>query len=66
MAVPSTVAKIAERNAISMLTRTAGPSPGYANGWSQLSIVNPCQVKLKRPAGLLNENRITTAIGSIR
>ena len=35
-------------------------------GSSSSSSVKPCQVKLKRPAGLLNENAMTIAIGRKR
>jgi hypothetical protein len=34
-----------------------------ANGWAQLSRVNSCHSRLKRPRGLLKLNTTITAIG---
>ena len=39
---------------------------GFENGCFQASSVKPCQVKLKRPAGSLNENTTITKIGMNR
>ncbi len=46
--------------------RTASPIPSTANGCSQWSSVKPSHVRLKRPAGSLNENSATTEIGMNR
>ena len=44
-----------ERTAISIDVSSAWPMPGTPNGSVQASSENSCQMKLKRPRGLLNE-----------
>ena len=66
MNVPSAVAITVEISAISSEFFSAMPRSGLANGCAQWSSVKPCQVKLKRPWGSLNENRTTMKIGMNR
>ena len=44
----------------------ASDRPGRLSGASHASIENSFQTKLNLPSGLLNENRIMTAIGTMR
>jgi hypothetical protein len=66
VSVPSAVATSVESAAISSETRRASPMPGTPNGSFQASSENCCQMKLKRPCGLLNENSRMIPIGSSR
>ena len=66
MKVPSAVAITVEISAIRNEFFIAVARSGFVNGCSQLSSVKPCQVKLNRPAGSLNENTTITKIGMNR
>src|SRR3954470_12130146 len=66
MKVPSPTASTVEMKAISIDLLIASPRPLTANGCFQCSSVKPCHVRLKRPFGSLNENRITMKIGRNR
>ena len=64
--MPSAVAISVERAATSSDMRSASPMPGTPNGSFQASSENSCQMKLKRPCGLLNEKTRMIAIGTSR
>src|SRR3954447_18177932 len=66
MSVPRIVAAIVDRMPIFRLRATDEQTPGASQTWVQFLVVKPCQVKLNRPRGLLNENRITMTIGRNR
>src|SRR3979409_66930 len=66
MNVPSATAIAVEISAISSEFLRAVARSGSANGCAQWVSVKPCQVKLKRPLLLLNENRTTMKIGMKR
>ena len=66
MKVPSTVAIAVETSAIRNEFFIAVARSGFSNGSAQCSSVKPCQVKLKRPAGSLNEKTTITKIGMKR
>ena len=66
MSVPSAVAMRVENAAISSEFFSASPTPGTAKGCFQASRLNSCQMKLKRPTGLLKEKTMMTAMGSSR
>ena len=57
---------IVDTPATSIDTRSASPIPGTPNGSFQASSENSCQMKLKRPRGLLNEKTRMIAIGTSR
>src|SRR3954451_21135343 len=66
MRVPRIVAAIVDRMPIFRLRVTDEQMPGASQTWLQFLVVKPCQVKLNRPRGLLNENRMTMTIGRNR
>ena len=66
MSVPSAVAITVDTAAISSEVLSASPTPCTAKGCFQASRLNSCQMKLKRPVGLLKEKTMMTAIGSRR
>src|SRR3954452_24333282 len=66
MSVPRIDAAIVARIPIFRLRVTDEQMPGASQTWVQFFVVKPCQVKLNRPRGLLNENRMTMTIGRHR
>ena len=66
MNVPSAVATMVDRNAITTLVRTTSNRPGTANGWSHASSVKPCHATLLLPGGSLKLNSAITATGNSR
>lgn len=64
--MPSTVEPIVAQTAISSERLSEPHMSATPQGSFQASRENRCQVMLKRPLGLLNENTITTMLGRIR
>src|SRR5687768_12959073 len=66
ISVPRAVAAIVAISATTMEVASASDRPGRLSGDIHASRENSAQTKLNLPSGLLNENRIMTAIGIMR